>query len=273
MVLEKYSGAKNVFLICESAKLDEPALKRLAKQVCDPYRGFFADGAVFVEPLGGNNFKWNFFNSDGSSAEMCGNAVRCVHAFIKKKVSSDLNSISLQTLSGTVFSEFKEDSFHVRLNPPSKTNDLVLAREFFSSNESYGEFGSAASYEVFFADTGVPHVVVPVNNWDKAIGLTSTWLFIRNHPYFSKGTNVTLVQSQANGTAKAISFERGVDNFTQACGTGAVAAGIFIGKSEKLKFVSILMPGGDLKVDLTSASPILIGQAQYVGSVTTEFKE
>lgn len=263
---EKISGAKNTFLFAQKTFLDIQVQLNLIKKVCDPYEGFFADGVVFVEQLKGSEFKWNFFNSDGSSAEMCGNAARCAHKYIQMKYGQ-LETISIQTLSGKITSTFKNGFFYVEMTVPNQTSEVTLDRSFFQSELKFVAFQKVASTSAYFADTGVPHLVISVSNWDEALELKATWLFLRNHKHFEKGTNVTLVQNQKDGSIKAISFERGVDNYTQACGTGATAAALYIKHKENKQRVSIFMPGGLLSVDLSQASPILIGEAIDIGQV------
>lgn len=271
--LTKYSGAKNVFLIRNKPDWSVEKMKTFTQSICDPYSGFFADGAVFLEQLKDSEFKWHFYNSDGSSAEMCGNAVRCVHAYIKDHISDKMNVVTIQTLSGKITSEFKSGQYHVKMNPPVGLTELSITKSYFSNDEDSAAFDRVALADAVFVDTGVPHLVVNVKDWDHAMTKSAIWFYLRNHKQFSKGTNVTLVQSQKNGEVRAITFERGVDNFTQACGTGAVAAAIAIGKKENRKLINISMPGGKLIVDLNFESPILIGSASEVGSVSVEVKE
>jgi diaminopimelate epimerase len=273
MEFTKFSGAKNLFLIAKKTELSTINLEKLVKTLCDPYEGFFADGIVFVENISGTEFKWYFYNSDGSSAEMCGNAARCAHSFIKSNFPGAMDSISLQTLSGKIYSKFKEGFFHVQMTPPKSKTDINLDAKFFDSGLDFETFKDIADPQALFVDTGVPHLVITISNWEKAMRQLPMWLFLRKHPYFAKGTNVTLTQKQKDGTIKAVTFERGVDGFTQACGTGATAAAIYIYQKEKTKLVSISMPGGNLKIDLTNESPILIGQADAIGQVIIDTKE
>lgn len=269
---DKFSGAKNIFLICEKMSLSEVTLKKIITTVCDPYQGFFADGVVFIEAVGSDEFKWYFYNSDGSSAEMCGNAIRCAHGFIKKK-NPDLNKVVIQTLSGKVTSEYKEGLFFVQMPFPKHAKELELTENFFATRDEFDTFKKMALSSAYFVDTGVPHLVIDVYDWEEALTMTATWLFLRRHPHFVNGTNVTLIQSKSPMQIKAISFERGVDGFTQACGTGAVAAAIYAGYKQNQKQISVFMPGGILNVDLSKENPVLSGQAIDVGHVSTEIKE
>lgn len=263
---EKISGAKNTFLLAKKIDLAPDEQLKLVKKICDPYEGFFADGVVFLEQIKDSEFKWHFFNSDGSSAEMCGNAVRCAHKYIQLKYGV-FHSVIIHTLSGQVTSVFKNNLFHVQMPLPDRQSELMLDESFFDSELSFVAFKKVASPNVCFIDTGVPHLVIPVGDWENALKLKSTWLFIRKHKHFENGTNVTLVQTVKDGTVKAISFERGVDDFTQACGTGATAAAIYLKNNENRKLVTIVMPGGRLKVDLSHEFPVLIGEAIDIGQV------
>lgn len=269
---EKISGAKNIFLFAKKTELSPAAQIELVKRVCDPYDGFFADGVVFIEPVIGSDYKWYFYNSDGSSAEMCGNAARCAHKFIQLKFSGG-DTVSIHTLSGKVTSTYKDQKYHVQMTTPKEQSELKLNSSFFKSDSDFEAFKKIASVDSYFVDTGVPHLVIPITDWEAALKLKTVWLHLRNHPHFPKGTNVTLAQNQSDGTTKAISFERGVDDFTQACGTGATAAALYVKHSENNKTVTIAMPGGVLNVDLTQASPILIGSAVAIGQVIINYKE
>lgn len=269
---EKISGAKNIFLFSKMNTLPASAQIDLVKKVCDPYEGFFADGVVFMEHVMDAEYKWHFYNSDGSSAEMCGNAARCAHKFIQLKFSGG-EVVTIQTLSGKITSTFKDEKFHVQMTKPKEEKALVLNSSFFKSESVFDSFQKIASVNAYFVDTGVPHLVISVADWDQAISLKPIWLHLRHHPHFTRGTNVTLVQNQNDGTTKAISFERGVDDFTQACGTGATAAAVFVKQSEKKNVVTIAMPGGSLKIDLNFEAPILIGDAVDIGQIIINYKE
>lgn len=271
MEFDKFSGAKNIFLIGEKQNLTEDSLKKITKKICDPFDGFFADGAVFMETLGPNEFKWHFYNSDGSSAEMCGNAVRCAHRFIKNK-NPQADTVTIHTLSGKIISRFQNDLFYVQMTKPSPQRVQDLSFGIFDPPFELIEFKSVASTEAYFVDTGVPHLVIEIHRWEEALKLKEMWLFLRKHRHFSKGTNVTLVQIQSPNSVKAISFERGVDDFTQACGTGAVAAALYVESKTNQKQITVTMPGGSLSVDTSKESPILSGQAITVGHVIIELE-
>ncbi len=271
----KISGAKNIFLVRDKLAFKPQSVPELVKKICDPFEGFCADGVVFVEPVNISKaeFTWDFYNSDGSGAEMCGNAVRCVHSYIIKKYQPKSATISIVTGSGLVISSYKDDFYFVQMPIPKEASDLYLTSEFFNQSSLFREFENVSHGKAYFVDTGVPHLVITVHDWERALSLSPVWLFLRNHSYFKKGTNVTLVQSQKNGSAVAVSFERGVDDFTQACGTGAVAAALFVGHNENIKSITITMPGGELKVNLAESHPILIGQAVEIGQVIVDLKE
>lgn len=270
---QKISGAKNTFLIRGPLEHKPQSMASFVKKICDPFDGFCADGVVFVEPLSDAEYRWDFYNSDGSSAEMCGNAIRCAHEYIQQKFFPKTKAIMMNTVSGKVMSTYKDGFFYVQMPLPKEKNELFLTSEFFNNASLFREFENVSNGNAYFVDTGVPHLVIAIQEWAKALEQRAVWQFLRNHDYFRKGTNVTLVQSQKNGNALAITFERGVDDFTQACGTGAVAAAIYLSVLENLKIISLAMPGGNLRVDLTGSEPILIGQVIDVGHVIVEIKD
>ncbi len=271
---QKISGAKNIFLIGDKLKnrigINQEALIESIIRICDPFDGFCADGVVFIEPVSDGTYSWEFYNSDGSSAEMCGNAVRCAHRYIHKRFAPETETISIHTISGKVTSTLKGEFYYVQMPVPKDASELFLTSEFFNNASLFRDFENVSNGAAYFVDTGVPHLVISIHDWESALELLDVWLFLRHHSYFKKGTNVTLVQSQKFGSALAASYERGVDDFTQACGTGAVAAALYIGQVEKLKTITIMMPGGDLKVDISKPAPVLIGQTVDVGHVVVD---
>ena len=271
---QKISGAKNIFLIGDKFKdtseIKQADIVQTVQKICDPFEGFCADGVVFIEALADSEYKWEFYNADGSGAEMCGNAVRCAHSYIQKKYAPKAETITINTISGIVTSTYRDDFYYVQMPIPKDNNEMLLTSEFFNNASLFRDFEKVSKGAAYYTDTGVPHLVISIHDWEQALELTPVWLFLRNHSYFKRGTNVTLVHSQKFGSALAASFERGVEDFTQACGTGAVAAALYIGKLEKLKIITIMMPGGDLKVDLSNAFPVLIGQTTDVRRVVVD---
>lgn len=243
------SGAGNSFYIFDEIafgiKIATDSRPDFAKQICNLFQRAPTDGLLFISKKVGFDFSWDFFNSDGSSAEMCGNAARCATKFYlneyTKNAEDRSREISFLTLSGPVKSKILQDN-QIEIQMP-----MVAAEP--ATVEGY-----------FFVNTGVPHIVVAA---EPGLELAR---HLRSHPA-PRGANVTFVSNidPEKNFANAITFERGVENWTLACGTGAVAAGTYLFERFSMKSSKIQMPGGLLEVTYegVGSAPILRGQAQF----------
>jgi len=215
----KMQGCGNDFVVIDNreAKVAEADMATWAEKACARAFGVYADGLFFLEESDDPNldYRWHFYNSDGSRAEMCGNASRCagklahaiglapaVHTF-----GTDAGPIKAQVLQdGPDAGRVK-----VQLTPPKgvETNIEIDV--------------DGAPLTIHFADTGVPHVVVfvdDIENYD----VNGMGAKIRYHDHFAPaGTNVNFAQVKDDATMLLRTYERGVEDETYACGTGAAA--------------------------------------------------
>lgn len=248
------SGAGNTFHIAffEGKQKGMMIAGALAKYMCglNP-----ADGIIFLEKKNEAEFTWQFFNNDGSFAEMCGNATRCVGFYIKNVLKGNLQKFILQTIAGPIQVEALSSSqFKVTMTP----------------------FKLLQTEPYFFCNTGVPHIVIPVSSIEDARSNKSKWSELRHSSLFGdRGTNVTLiVPSDKKDHMKAISFERGVEDFTMACGTGAAAVALYNLVQNKIDQTSIEMPGGTIKMDLSDEKhPQMSGGAELLGEFNYEIED
>jgi len=153
-------------------------------------------------------------NADGSEAEMCGNGIRCLAAYIIKNKKPKKKLFSIETLAGEILAKKKGTKIIVRLsNPLGLESNIPLTI-------------NGKKLHVHHLDTGVPHVVIYVNGLDD-IDVKTIGTIIRFHRKFSpRGTNVNFVEQINNNLVAARTYERGVEDETRACGTGSVASGI-----------------------------------------------
>ncbi len=262
----KYSGAGNLIILVLEEKRNPDEKQALAKKLCHLQTGLGADGVLYLKEnkSPAADYLWDFYNTDGSTAEMCGNAARCAGQFCFEELGFVKNKIIFQTLAGSVSCEKKsQNQFEVEMSAAKIINPQM-------------ELEAAGKTETFFfVDTGVPHLVfeMPENVFDfrDSVPMKAWAKSFRDHPNSgANGTNVTLVNS-AEGIKKAITFERGVENFTSACGTGAVAAAMYFENKMPLGFHKISMPGGVLEVDLkTYSQPHLIGPSEKISEMYIE---
>jgi diaminopimelate epimerase len=175
-----------------------------------------ADGLILIEKPDreGIDFRWRFFNADGSDASMCGNGARCA-ARLAFLLGISGSSVSFLTGAGIVRGEVHESGrVAIGMTDPRSTS---FDRELIVD-------GSPITYD--FIDTGVPHVVITTDDVGR-FDLDSLGPKIRYHEAFApEGANVNAIDVSREGVVRIRTYERGVEAQTMACGTGAVAAAV-----------------------------------------------
>jgi diaminopimelate epimerase len=251
----KLVGAGNDFVFLALMSSEKDLYSRihwpqLAKKICDRHFGVGADGLVGLYLQGENKLKWDFYNADGSQAEMCGNAARCAFSLMFQ-LGKTSRVASLETLAGEILGEIQPDRT-VTITLPSKTHPQLIEK-------------TVQSTLGVFVDTGVPHFVIKTDDVNPKL-LREKAAMLRNAPEFGKsGTNVTFLKDLGSGRAKAITFERGVEDFTLSCGTGALAAGAVVMSIYPNIVAEIEMPGGRLDVSKNAEGLLTLhGDAQVV---------
>ena len=212
----KMNGAGNDFIIINnmSGEIPESKWPEIAQVVCERHMSVGADGLMVVErPDGDADFKMLFYNSDGSMGEMCGNGARCICRYgYEHGLAGETQTI--ETTAGIVTGE-RIDKLHyrIRLNNPSIVKlDMPITIGETTYNCSYVELG----------DPGIPHVVVEIPALEicpphKLFNLGRS---LRYHPAFPKGANVNFYEIIGDDLVYERTYERGVEDFTYACGTG-----------------------------------------------------
>ncbi len=208
-------GAGNDFVLIDNRSRQVQLQPAQIAGLCDRHKGVGADGVLLLVPCpsGKADWAWDFFNSDGSSAEMCGNGARCFARFVRRLTGGGA-PLSFETRAGVISARFQGDIVTVTLTPP---RDLRLRQQVPLS---------AGPTEIHSLDTGVPHAVLFVPEADKAM-VQPLGAEIRRHPHFApRGTNVNFVQVLGPGHIRARTYERGVEGETLACGTGVTASAL-----------------------------------------------
>jgi len=218
------------------------------------------DGAVFIFPSQTSDFRWEFYNRDGSLAEMCGNAARCASRFAYDNKLSKLQT-SFETLAGTINGEILA-GLQVKVSMPKISK--------FESQKEIKNSRFFAKYD--FLDTGVPHCVIKVPSLANLNDIRPLAVELRRKEYFQPtGANITFRVPYSPSHLESITFERGVEDFTLACGTGAVAAAYSHYMEHKATpSIQVSVPGGELQVDLGGENPILIGEVKYIKKLKPE---
>jgi diaminopimelate epimerase len=237
MVLEftKMHGAGNDFVLiddrAESLQLTRDQIVRL----CDRHRGVGADGVMILVPPASDkaDWAWRFYNSDGSTGEMCGNGARCFARFVQKRTGLD-RDFTFETEAGIITAKFQGDRVTVNLTEPK---ELSLNQQVRLT---------VGIQTVHSLNTGVPHAVLFVPDADQAM-VQQLGPEIRRHPHFgAKGTNVNFVQLLGPNRIRVRTFERGVEGETLACGTGVTASALIASRVHRFSSpVEVQVQGGD----------------------------
>ncbi|MCX5892593.1 MAG: diaminopimelate epimerase [Deltaproteobacteria bacterium] len=230
-----HGGGNDFVLIDHRARfIPEAEQPGFARRVCHRRMGIGADGLILLEGSVQANFRWRFYNADGSEPEMCGNGGRCAARFAVMHGIAPEN-LSFETLAGIIQAEVKGRRVKLAL---AGAGDLTL-------NQSIPL--DAANVQAHFVRVGVPHLVVPVDDLEAA-PVTEWGRLLRFHPMFQPaGTNVNFVTFTGPQTLAIRTYERGVEDETLACGTGSVAAalvGACLGKLDSP--VAVQTRGGEI---------------------------
>ena len=251
----KMQGAGNDFILFDNrdGSISPERYTSLAAECCRRRLSMGADGIIIIlPPLEGGDFSMLYFNADGSPGEMCGNGARCAARYgFEHGLSGDLQRI--ETTAGLVIAQrIEKDLYCVRLNDPSRIEpEIGIPWEGRILSCSYVELGNP----------GIPHAVVDLQDWDRIDRreLLDLARMIRNWGVFHNGANVTFWKNLGPGHLKALTYERGVEDFTMACGTGAGSTAVSLWKRGLTEdsFFQIDFPGGELQVSLVCDEDVI----------------
>lgn len=217
------NGAGNDFVVLDARGKDLD-FKNLAIELCKKYG---TDGLLAADVSNTADFKLHFYNPDGLRGEMCGNGARCICKFAFDKGLAG-EAMTVETDAGLVYGwRLAENRYKVQLNNPGLV-DLHRRKD-----AAYIELG----------DPGIPHSVTeyPALSWEDKEKLLPVFLDLRRDPVFPKGVNVNLYRQLSDTSVRILTYERGVEDFTLACGTGSASVAVALYLQGKL-------PGGRLTV-------------------------
>jgi len=232
----KMSGTGNDFIIIDNRDrlVEDDRITGFIQSVCRRKMSVGADGLILIESSDKADFRWRFFNSDGSPAEMCGNGARCAARFAYLNGIAGEN-LSFETEAGIINGQVKGRGAKVKIPDPA---DLRL--DFTVDLQS-------GPLTVSSLNTGVPHVVVMQDAVDE-VDVVGLGRELRYHEAFAPaGTNVNFIGQQKPGQLAIRTYERGVENETLACGTGAIASALVAScKTDGASPVSLITRSGEL---------------------------
>lgn len=252
MRFTKMNGAGNDFIILNNLEehISYDRFPQIARTLCHRHLSIGADGLMVIEsPLQGGDYRMLFYNSDGSTGEMCGNGARCICRYgYEKRLAGEAQNV--ETASGLVTgTRIDQRSYRIRLTDPTVIDLHRLA-------EAQGKIWDCSYIEL--GNPGLPHAAVPYPGLSKMTmdELRELGRALRWSPAFPKGANVNFYDITGPDRLTELTFERGVEDFTYACGTGTgsvVLALTLMGKVSG-KGVTASMPGGTLQVSVDHGS-------------------
>ncbi len=228
-------GGGNDFVLIDHREgfIPEAEQPQFARRVCHRQLGAGADGLILIEASPTANFRWRFYNADGSEPEMCGNGGRCAARFavLNGIAPADL---SFETLAGTIKAEVRDRRVKLFM---AGVGDFILGQNIpLEETTLLGHF----------LKVGVPHVAVPVADLEAA-PVTGWGRAVRFHALFAPaGTNVNFIQVEGPQDLRIRTYERGVEDETLACGTGAVASALIAARlGQVVSPVTVHTRGGE----------------------------
>lgn len=261
--ITKMHGCGNDFVFMDYDEFIKTGmtLEELSKKLCDRHFGIGADGLIIPVPYDGNDadIQWRYYNSDGTTAQMCGNGMRCFARYVYDKGLVDKKSFAVKTLAGIKKPEILDNGLiKVNMGKPILQDDKIP----FKGERQIGDF------KITPVSMGNPHCVIFTDNTPLEMA-QKYGPELEKHPYFPQKTNVEFVKVISKNEIEMAVYERGC-GITLACGTGAcasVVASVLNNLTENN--VKVNLPGGAVNIewqgskDDTSHDIFLIGPAQY----------
>ena len=263
----KMSGAGNDFILADNRDGRLKLTREQVAKLCHRQFGIGADGLMLLIPSPDSqaDWAWQFWNSDGSDAEMCGNGARCFARYLQRQTHWAAHSVTFRTAAGVIRADFNGDRVTVNLTAP---HTLKLGEKVVTSQ---GEL------HIHSLNTGVPHAVVFVPDADRVM-VGSLGSELRWHEHFKpRGTNVNFAQILGPSHLRVRTYERGVEGETLACGTGVSATAMVSARIHHFQSpIRVQVQGGDeLEVSFQEtpdgfSDVRLSGPATFVFDGTTE---
>lgn len=269
MRFSKMHGLGNDFILVPHGQEIKTDADALARHLCDRRRGIGADGLVLLAPAPAADLAMHIFNPDGSEAEQCGNALRCVAAYAYERLGLRHESLQIATRSGIKTAELQFADGHVvavRVNMGRPSFDATAISAAATVNQAPATMLELAgcSIEVHPVRIGVPHAISFVADV-RAVPLESLGPQIEKHPFFPHNTNVEFVQVRDDGDLDMRVWERSV-GVTLACGSGACASLVAAARSGRSSRAAMVhMPGGSLHIEWAADDQLFMrGPASFV---------
>ncbi len=268
MNFSKYHGTGNDFILIDHEPKNPSAL---AKLICDRHKGIGADGLIYPSESRIFDVKFNYYNSDGTIAPMCGNGMRTFVKYLLDEQLIEKTSFVAETLSGPIAVRFLEDTQLIEVNlgqaiTSLNTPNLSVIQDQIKHYTLEIE-GTHIKFHTIML--GTLHTMVEI---ESPIDIEKIGPKLAYHPFFPEATNVNFVTKVDEKHIHVKTYERGA-GWTLSCGTGS-AASVWLmhalGKTENI--VDVTVPGGQLTVRI-EAQVLLIGPAQKIAKGVYDIHE
>ena len=281
MRFTKMHGAGNDFVVLDAVEqplgIAPEDLPGLVYRLCDRHTGVGADGVMMLQASAtGADVAMRFYNSDGSLGEMCGNGARCVCRYACERGYAD-GTVRVETTAGLVTGWRQgRDRFRIRLNTPTVLETerlLTLDGETYCCG--YAELGNPG---IPHLTVEIPDLLLRIDDEEALSALRMLGRKLRYHPALPKGANVNFYQVTGPQHLRQLTYERGVEDFTLACGTGAgaTAAAMRLRGEIRDETLRLDFPGGELQVSLSveedavcdiylTGPTVVVAEGEYLG--------
>ena len=248
---KKMHGAGNDFIMVDDrARVFPIEDKAFIEKIASRRTGIGSDGIILLQVSDCADLKMRFINPDGNEQDMCGNGARCF-ARLAYELGAAPEKMTIETAAGMLHATVATDTVCLELTTPTDWRMKLDA---------------GLEQPVDFVNTGVPHVVVRVNDLE-TLDFSVLGSQLRHHALFApEGTNANFVKVETDATLSVRTYERGVEAETLACGTGATATALIAAKHGWIKLpVTVHCAGGyDLVIDSGDGGTTLSGGAVTV---------
>jgi len=273
----KMHGLGNDYIYVNGFEVELEKPGNVARQISDRHRGVGSDGLVLILPSGRADFRMRMWNSDGSEAEQCGNALRCIARYVYERGLTDRTAFTIETGAGDVRAELELEPgtnggrgrvalVETDLGKPVLTPERIPVTGAQSAERLIGESWTidGASYTVSAVSMGNPHLVVEVDAVAQA-PVTTLGPRLEHDPRFPRRANIGFVEVVSPGHLRLRVWERGAGE-TLACGSGAAAATVaMVLRGRARSPLAIDLPGGRLQMSWQEGQGVRIkGPAAFI---------
>lgn len=250
----KMNGNGNDFLMVLGSDYPGAPWEMIARRFCHRKKGVGADGLIILTSCEGACFFMQLYNADGSKGEMCGNGARCAARFAYEQGLAP-RKMTFETPAGLIGAEVEGEQVTLQMSP------LLWHRDWEDRPLRLG----GEVWRSAWLDSGVPHLVLLCDSLPDEETCRTVGKEGRELDLFPQGTNVTFAAPCGRGELQAVTYERGVEDLTESCGTGCVAAAAVAQKVLGMgDVIEVHNPGGTNRVFLREEAPLLMGTTKVV---------